>query len=109
MEKGEGVTGGGGVAGVGGLQTQVPCCSSCRDTNRLSYGRTLPAEQSPTPILPGNCQPVISQGHSGPDASRIGRAVEHKQPGQFVPGSSREATAVVLCQCGSVCQHWCVL
>ncbi|TNN62990.1 hypothetical protein EYF80_026799 [Liparis tanakae] len=36
-------------------------------------------------------------GHSGPDASRIGRAAEHKQPGQFVPGSSREATAVALC------------
>lgn len=61
------------------LLTQVPCCSSCRDTNRLSHGRTLPAEQSPTPILPGNCQPVISNGHSGPDARRKGKAAEHMQ------------------------------
>lgn len=64
------------------LRTQVPCCSSCRDTNRLSHDRTVPAEQSPTPIQPGNCQPVISNGRGGPDAHRIGRAVEHtQQPG----------------------------
>lgn len=84
------------------LRTQVPCCSSCRGTNRLSHGRTLPAEQSPTPILPGNCQPVISNGHGGPDAYRIGRVNTRSSPG-FVPEPSREATAVMLCLCGSVC------
>lgn len=82
------------------LRTQLPCCSSHRDTNRLSHGRALPAEQSPTPIRPGNCQPVISNGHGGPDARRIGRAVEHTpQLGLCTWSLVGKATAVLLCLC----------
>lgn len=58
-------------------------CSSRRGTNRHSHGRTLLAEQLPTPILPGSSQPVISVDHGGRDAYRKGRAVELKQPGFY--------------------------
>ena len=79
---------------------KLPCCSSRSDTNRLSHGRALPAEQSPTPIRPGNCQPVISNGHGGPDARRIGRAVKHTpQPGLCTWSLVEKATAVLLCLC----------
>ena len=72
------------------LLTQALCCSSCRDTNRLSHGRKLPAEQSPTPILSANCQPVISNGHIGPDAHRRDTS---SSPG-CLPEPEGEATVV---------------
>lgn len=75
------------------LPMQVQCCSLCRDTNRLSHGRTLPTEQSPTPILPANCQPVISNSHSGPDAHRKGKTVEHMQQPRL-PEPEGETTVV---------------
>lgn len=74
------------------LLTLLPCCSTCRDTYRLSHGRTLPAEQSPTPILLANCQPVISNGHSGPDAHRIQSST--RSSSGFVPEPDKRATVV---------------
>lgn len=69
-----------------------PMCSTCRDTYRLSHGRTLPAERSPTPILLANCQPVISNGHSGPDAHRIQSNTSSSWG--FIPEPERKVTVV---------------
>lgn len=76
------------------LLTQVPCCSSCRDTNRLSHGRTLPAEHSPTPILPGNCQPVFLMATVGQVLADEARQSNTRSSPSFVPEPRREVTVV---------------